>query len=337
MKTSSRIIIAVAALALAATYYLPFWFIYLIAPQYPEGLTMEIWLYKLEGQVEIINGLNHYIGMAKIHEDMFPELDYLPYIMGAYILFGLLVALTGRRNLLFAYLIFTLIFGIAAMVDMYQWGYQYGHNLDPTAPIQVPGLSYQPPLIGHKKLLNFDAYSYPDTGGWIMIGAVVIFFVTWLIEFRRSRGVKKRRVPAAAVLLLAIPLLTGCDVEPAPFDYGKDQCAECRMTIMDPKYGCQVVTKKGKVSKFDDVHCLAQFLHSGKETTGDLSHMVINDYNHNDRFVAADKASFVISPQLKTPMNGQAAAFSAADEAAALAAQTGGKVVNWESLYQSLR
>ena len=72
------------------------------------------------------------------------------------------------------------------MVDMYQWGYKYGHNLDPTAPIQVPGLSYQPPLIGHKKLLNFDAYSYPDTGGWVFV-LECIFFIVWLVEQRRAK------------------------------------------------------------------------------------------------------------------------------------------------------
>jgi copper chaperone NosL len=62
------------------------------------------------------------------------------------------------------------------MYDFYQWGYDYGHNLDPTAPIQVPGLSYQPPLFGHKRLLNFDAYSLPDVGGWIVIAAAVLAF-----------------------------------------------------------------------------------------------------------------------------------------------------------------
>ena len=96
MSITSRILIAIASLSLIATYFLPFWFIHLIAPQYPEGLTMEIWLNRLEGEVEIINGLNHYIGMAKINADMFPELDYLVYIIGVYILLGLVVAM-GRQ------------------------------------------------------------------------------------------------------------------------------------------------------------------------------------------------------------------------------------------------
>ena len=47
--------------------------------QYPEGLEMKIWLYKITGDVDKINGLNHYIGMKLIHEDEFPEFKMIPY------------------------------------------------------------------------------------------------------------------------------------------------------------------------------------------------------------------------------------------------------------------
>src|SRR5688500_16410378 len=145
MSVPSRIIIAIASLALAATYFLPIWFIFLIAPQYPEGLSMQIWLYKITGQVDIINGLNHYIGMKHIEAGMFPEFGFLVYILAFFILFGLVIAITGSRKLLVAWLVLSVIGGIAALVDFYLWGYDYGHDLDPTAAIQVPGLSYQPP------------------------------------------------------------------------------------------------------------------------------------------------------------------------------------------------
>src|SRR5215216_3096075 len=96
MGLPSRIIIAIASLSLIATCFLPVWFIFLIAPQYPEGLTMQIWLTKITGQVDIINGLNHYIGMKHIKAEMFPEFNFLVYIVGFYILFGLVVAITGK-------------------------------------------------------------------------------------------------------------------------------------------------------------------------------------------------------------------------------------------------
>jgi copper chaperone NosL len=192
MSIISRIVIALGALALIIAVFVPVWSIYLVAPQYPEGLSMQIWLDKITGQVEIINGLNHYIGMKHIHESMFPEFDYLVFILGAFMVFGLVIAITGRRKLLFWYLIISALGGVAALLDFYKWGYDYGHDLDRTAAIQVPGLSYQPPLIGHKKLLNFDAYSYPDTGAWVIIGVTILFGIVWFLEKRRVKKHDKK-------------------------------------------------------------------------------------------------------------------------------------------------
>src|SRR5437762_5775907 len=201
LSIRSRILVAFASGALMAVFFLPVWRIDLFAPQYPEGLTMYIWINNITGQVDIINGLNHYIGMKHITVTMFPEFRFLPYVVGFFMLLGMIVAISGRRKLLFYYLVLTVIGGALAMIDFYQWGYNYGHNLDPTAPIQVPGLSYQPPVFGHKRLLNFDAYSFPDVGGWIVIAAGALAFAVWFIEWyhkRKSRE-KLRAIPKVAV------------------------------------------------------------------------------------------------------------------------------------------
>ncbi|MBX2970638.1 MAG: hypothetical protein KF803_14805 [Cyclobacteriaceae bacterium] len=176
LKTSTRIIIAIASLAMISAYYVPLWQILMWAPQYPEGLEMKIWIDDLSGDVRIISALNHYIGMKHIEVSMFPEFKYMIYIVGALIGFGLLTSLVNRRFMLVAFGSLIAASGIAALVDFYLWGYDYGHNLDPTAPIVVPGMAYQPPLIGTKQLLNFTAFSGPDIGGWIflVIGIVVI-------------------------------------------------------------------------------------------------------------------------------------------------------------------
>src|SRR6185503_12749784 len=105
MSKVSRIIIAIGSLTLIIMFFVPAWSIYLIAPQYPEGLSMQIWLNKITGQVEIINGLNHYIGMKHINVSMFPEFTFLIYILGFFILFAFAVAITGSRRLLFYYLV----------------------------------------------------------------------------------------------------------------------------------------------------------------------------------------------------------------------------------------
>lgn len=176
LKTSTRIIIAIASLAMISAYYVPLWQILMWAPQYPEGLEMKIWIDDLTGDVRIISALNHYIGMKHIEVSMFPEFKYMIYIVGVLIGFGLLTSMVNRRFMLVAFGSLIAASGIAALVDFYLWGYDYGHNLDPTAPIVVPGMAYQPPLIGTKQLLNFTAFSGPDIGGWIflVIGIVVI-------------------------------------------------------------------------------------------------------------------------------------------------------------------
>lgn len=194
LKSYSRWIIAFSALLMISSYFIPLWQILMWAPQYPEGLEMKIWINTLTGDVKIISALNHYIGMKHIEVKMFPEFSYMIYIVGFIIGFGLLTALINKRVMLLIYVLLIFSAGLGALIDFYLWGYDYGHNLDPTAPIVVPGMSYQPPLIGTKQLLNFTAFSGPDIGGWIFIGAGVLVVATFLFELYLSRKNKYKKI-----------------------------------------------------------------------------------------------------------------------------------------------
>ena len=187
MSKLHRTLLILCGLAIVAVIFLPIWRIELDAAQYPEGLELQIYSYKLAGQVEIINGLNHYIGMKTLHAQDFIEFTVLPYIIGFFALAFIAVGLSNRRNLIYILFFAFLAFGIIAMVDFYIWEYNYGHNLDPNAPIKVPGMSYQPPLIGYKQLLNFGAYSIPDIGGWIFILCGIILAYCVFQEWRQSK------------------------------------------------------------------------------------------------------------------------------------------------------
>ncbi len=101
LSVASRILVAFASGALMIVFFLPAWRIDLFAPQYPEGLTMNIWINGLSGDVDVINGLNHYIGMKPINEGMFPEFSFLPWVVGFFMLLGMTVAITGRRKFVF--------------------------------------------------------------------------------------------------------------------------------------------------------------------------------------------------------------------------------------------
>lgn len=182
-----RILIIIAALALIAVLFVPLWQIELSAPQYPEGLVLKMYPNKLAGDVEIINGLNHYIGMKTLHAKNFIEFTVLPYIIAFFALFCIAVFVINRKKWLTALLISFIAFGIIAMVDFYRWNYNYGHDLDPSAPIQVPGMSYQPPVIGYKQLLNFGAYSIPDQGGWLFIGVGILLVAAVVLQFIKNK------------------------------------------------------------------------------------------------------------------------------------------------------
>ena len=191
MKSLHKAILIISGIALFAVIVLAMWRIELDAAQYPEGLELLIYSYKLEGQVEIINGLNHYIGMKTLHADDFIEFTVLPYLIGIFALAFILVGLLGKRKGLYMLLAAFLLFGVVSMVDFWRWLYDYGHDLDPAAPIKVPGMAYQPPLIGFKQLLNFGAFSIPAIGGWIFIASGVLLTYCAYGEWRTSKTLQK--------------------------------------------------------------------------------------------------------------------------------------------------
>ncbi len=341
MSITSKLLIGLASLSMATAFFLPTWFIFLVAPQYPEGLEMNIWLTKITGQVDIINGVNHYIGMKRISAEMFPEFNYMVYILGGFIVYGLMVAVTGSRKLLLSLLLLSIVTAGAALYDFYRWGYEYGHNLDPKAAIKVPGMSYEPPVIGHKTLLNFDAYSYPDVGGWVILGAGFTFFLVYFLEWRRLSKATKQNISISSMQVAAaahlVFFLSSCSSAPEPFVYGKDVCDDCRMTIMDPHFGAELITKKGRVFKFDDALCVANYFKTKKPGTNEIRQTLFIDYNTENKLLDASETFFVVSPQLKSPMNSHSAAFSTKEEASKKAAATAGTVKTWEILAKELQ
>ncbi|MFS8082090.1 MAG: hypothetical protein ACMG51_01455 [Ginsengibacter sp.] len=187
LPTFQRIIIFVSGILLVIVLFVPLWRIELAAPQYPEGLVLKMYPNKIAGNVEIINGLNHYIGMKTLHTKDFIEFTVLPYIVGFFALFCFIVALQKKKKWLTVLFSSFVIFGVVAMVDFWRWEYAYGHDLNPEAPIQVPGMAYQPPLIGYKQLLNFGAYSIPDIGGWLFIAVGLLLLFALLLSYYNRR------------------------------------------------------------------------------------------------------------------------------------------------------
>lgn len=190
LSTFAKVSIVLAIGCIAALWLTPMWRIDLAAPQYPEGISMQIWINDVKGDVEIINGLNHYIGMKTIHKSDFKEFVYMPIALGTFCVLGILVLIFNRRTYYYIWTGILLLIAVVSMYDFWKWEYDYGHNLDPTAPIKVPGMAYQPPLIGYKKMLNFEALSQPDIGGWFFIVAALLLTCVSVYEWRRAAKYK---------------------------------------------------------------------------------------------------------------------------------------------------
>jgi len=168
----SRLLLLGAAVLFAATVFLPLWRITLVAPQYEEGLRLTIYSYKLLGGNEgqdlfEINNLNHYIGMKPLEQSDFVEMKWMPFALGLFALLALRAAAHGRMSQAIDLLVVFLYFGLFSFGLFYYRMYTYGHELDPTAPMTIE--PFTPTLVGQNQIANFVQYSYPHTGGVLMV------------------------------------------------------------------------------------------------------------------------------------------------------------------------
>jgi copper chaperone NosL len=332
-----RILLIVSGIALLLVNYFPIWRIQLSAPQYPEGLELLIYSDKLAGNVDIINGLNHYIGMKTLHTSDFAEFGILPSLIIFFALLFIGAAFWGKRAGGYTAIALFALFGIAAMVDFWKWEYDYGHNLSPDAAIIVPGMSYQPPLIGFKQLLNFGAFSIPAAGGWIFILTGIVVAGCMLREWLAGRNARRMADQGRLVLtllLVAAGVIAAQSCGPSgaqPIRRGTDACAHCKMTISDLRFSCEMLSQKGRAYKFDDVKCMISFTTEGDFDKADAEAFYVADFK-TEELRPVTELSLLHSEQLRSPMGGNCAGFKDAVELAEAQNQFQGAVIEWDVL-----
>lgn len=104
-------------------------------------------------------------------------------------------------------------------------------------------------------------------------------------------------------------VFVACGVKPEPLQYGVDACYTCKMTLMDNKFGAELVTQKGKVYKFDDMNCMLDFYHSKYESSDELAYTLVINYDNPGQFIEARHALYAKSANIRTPMASGVAAF----------------------------
>ena len=185
-----RLLLVVATICLLGAYLFPLWNLTMFAPQYQEGLRLDIYSYKLEGgnagqDIEEINVLNHYIGMRDLEPEDFTEFKWIPFVVGIMGLLFLRAAVFGQMAHVLDVLVLYTWFGIFSLWSFGYKMYHYGHTLDPRAAVRVD--PFMPPLFGGKQLANFEVFSYPQAGSYALAGAAACLALAFFFGWRETR------------------------------------------------------------------------------------------------------------------------------------------------------
>ncbi|RMG44699.1 MAG: hypothetical protein D6723_19060 [Acidobacteria bacterium] len=191
LTLNSRLLILVAVVVLLPAYYFPLWNMTFYSNQYPDGLKLHIYAYKLEGgktpqrdDLREINELNHYIGMRPLLESDFSEFKWIPFGIGALILLALRAMVIGKMsNLVDVFVLFS-YFGLFSLWSFYYRLYTYGHNLAPNAAIKVK--PFTPPLIGKEQIANFTVYSWPGLASYSLVLFAILLFVAIVLSAKSA-------------------------------------------------------------------------------------------------------------------------------------------------------
>jgi hypothetical protein len=171
LNLRSRMLLVLAAAAVAAATFLPLWQIRLVAPQYQEGLSLHIYAYQLVGgnggqDLFEINTLNHYIGMHPLQQADFLEMKWMPFAFGIFSLLALRGAAIGRMISLIDLGVVFAYFGAFSLGNFAYRLYSYGHQLDAHAPMHIQ--PFTPVLLGRQQIANFVQTSTPQIGALLL-------------------------------------------------------------------------------------------------------------------------------------------------------------------------
>ena len=340
MRNSQKIMFF-ASFILIIVFFIPVWQVTLSAPQYPDPIGMNIWIYKITdmnpNDLKNINLMNHYIGMDPIPE-FIPEFKYFPYILSFVIFIGLVFSFIKKHTLYIFWFLIISCLGLLGMYDFWLWEYDYGHNLDPNAAIKFfdelgNPMNYQPPLIGSKMVLNFNATSMPLFGGYL------IFLSTFLSLFAFFLGEKESKLGYSSkiksskfnyALTFLIIFLSSCESKPRDIKYGYDECVFCKMRVMDKQHAAEIVTVKGKVLIFDSIECMLKSIKEIDEN--EINFVLTNVYEEPSILHNAFESTYIISVDILSPMGMNLTAFKSEDSAVNFVNNNSGEVYNWKEI-----
>jgi copper chaperone NosL len=136
-------------------------------------------------------------------------------------------------------------------------------------------------------------------------------------------------------LITIVTFISCASKEPVPIKLNVDTCEFCKMTISNGKFGSELITKKGRNYKFDDVACMIQFAKSS--TVVPYESFYVHDYLKNNSLIPAETAHFIKGEKINSPMRGNFAAFSSVKEQAEFGKKLNAQTMTWSEVYDSYK
>lgn len=192
-KWLPSILYVAAAVLLLASIAFPYWGLVLEAPQYPDGLSMRVFVNRMTGdedprldEVREIDGLNHYIGMQSLYNAAKVEQTIaIPGVILMAVLLG--VAAFWRKPWAWALTLPVIAFPFIFLADLWAWMSYYGNNLDPYAPLSSAIAPFTPPILGEGVIGQFKTIASVHTG-WYLALAAAVLVVAALVFLRLNRS-----------------------------------------------------------------------------------------------------------------------------------------------------
>lgn len=169
-------LLLIARILLLVSLFLPYWQMDLIAPQYPNNLHLTAYVNQLTGDVEEIDGLNHYIGMRPLGDAAKIERQIGVYVM---IFFVVMLELASYIRSRWAVLLVlpVILFPGVFLLDLFLWMSHFGQNLDPSAPLSNAVEPFVPPVLGTGNVGQFQTVAWAGIGLWLSAFASVMMIV----------------------------------------------------------------------------------------------------------------------------------------------------------------
>lgn len=181
-----RLILSFAIIGCYALIYrLPMWNFKFVAPQYPQGLVLEVFLTGVRGDVFEIDIINHYIGMSKLEDAAVRERTIAPYILIAFSIIALVIAFFRHSKKITRVLSLPLLgFPLGFVVTFHFWLYKFGHELNPEAPVDM--IPFTPRILGTGIIGQFRTFAVPSAGFYLSCLAAIFTLFIWRLHEEKS-------------------------------------------------------------------------------------------------------------------------------------------------------